>query len=1518
MIPLIQPGGPIGVPTLVLQSKSGESLGAINGATEIVYKKNLNSANELSFTVPKYLDGALNPIWNSLTDLKNIWIPELEERFEIKVSFREEGMETKSITGTSLCEAELGQILLRGLEINTDQDLLYNSTDQYPTTVFYRDILSTDPPETIAQKKKHSLLHRVLSDKASFYRIGHVDSTLKNRAYTFTANGTNIYDFLTGDVAEQMQCLFQFDSMERVINVYALTDENGNEIYGKDTTILVDRENLASSLTSDGDTDSLKNCFYVEGGDEIINAAFAQVNPSGDQYLYYFSPETLAEMPTYLQNAISDYDSMSEDFLEKNPIIPSRTTHHYRAGTEDIPPCMVSGNYDSNFPDSRYVTAFQNVSKEISSLVDDSGQKPYSSYHYTVPDSFRSHEDLVTFYYNALDFQIFLEHSMMPDYKMEEYDKYQALSKLNQTNLGTIGIVGLNPNNPVEYTIKNAITNKAKTIINTALYAVAIQTSQITKTTNSQGTPTVTWTGTFSITDRQNPDSATNTITNTDYRSIAQKEKHELGSLTIPSQVRLTINDDAVAYAKNSIASMLAKKDLPTDTTPYSPEVSIEVFEKKVKFYGLSSLGLMQSVLSDCLGIVEDQIEKMESESSGLEQNHIFLKLKEYRNLYIAKQNAAAKELSKRDSQLMDVTRFLLLMEAYLAEVKKSLNFQNYLVSYGEKLGLAQNLWETFLYYKREDEYQNNYLISTNLKDNAAVISHAQKLMEFASQELETAGTLQYSISTSLDNLLALPEFAPVMNDFDVGNWIRVRMDIQDETGKEQIYKLRLLSCQINFEENSSSAIQVEFSTVTRGAKGELSDVQDILNSAQSMAKSYGGIIRQAEISSKTTETIDSWISDGLDLTNQQIMNNAKNQSLIIDESGLLARKHDPLTDTYDDCQLRILGNGIYTTHDNWNTTDAAFGKFWYKDPNNNWAPTETYGVIARKLVGEQILGEDLQISNTSGTMRFSEHGLTISNGVNTVSFLPDTHDSQGRPNTLFQITAKTPTSGGSSSSRKLLYTDTSGNLNITGTLHAEEISTASGNFSVDKNGVLHATQADISGTIHATDGFFTGTVNAIDGCFYGIVNATGGSFTGTVNATDGCFNGTVNATDGCFNGTVNATDGSFTGTINATGGTFTGDITSTGTIQGGIIKGAKINGGTIQGSTVESSTIKGATINGGSININENFKVEANGTLSTTNAKLSGDIDAKSIRAHKAYYIYNPDFHDKEPKIISYVSDETFTTEIRVGRLTKNGSDTTLNYIAFKELADTRVMHFHSDKFEFTNRAYFGSISIGGREINSNADFLKLSCVNHSVFLTNTCFRPSEDDTKLLTLGSANCLWSEIYSLKEPIVASDRNLKEQIQPISKKYEQLFDLIEPVTYKLKSTDASTHDRIHIGAISQQVEDSMLQAGLTAEELSFFCKDPIPDSDDFQYALRYTEWVMMNTHMIQKTRQELQKAEQTIAALQQEISELKASADTVNVLQQEVTELKASVNTISALQQEISGLKAAIKNLQEVN
>ena len=89
----------------------------------------------------------------------------------------------------------------------------------------------------------------------------------------------------------------------------------------------------------------------MEGGDDVINAAFAQINPSGGQYIYYFSPEMLAEMPEHLQGAISQYDAMSKNYLENHPLNPEQTTHRYRKLSEESSPCMVPDAFD---PDARF------------------------------------------------------------------------------------------------------------------------------------------------------------------------------------------------------------------------------------------------------------------------------------------------------------------------------------------------------------------------------------------------------------------------------------------------------------------------------------------------------------------------------------------------------------------------------------------------------------------------------------------------------------------------------------------------------------------------------------------------------------------------------------------------------------------------------------------------------------------------------------------------------------------------------------------------------------------------------------------------------------------------------------------------------------------------------------------------------------------------------------------------------------------------------------------------------------
>lgn len=1439
--PFFPTGGQLEAPTLILQLKSGDSLGVIDGAFDITYKKNLNSANELSFTVCKYIDGRLNPMWDSLTDLKSIYVPEFQERFEIKVSCREEVQETKSITGTSLCEAELGQFILYGLEINTEDDIKYNSSDTYQTTVFYIDINDTDSEETKADKRNHSLLHRVLAEKAPFYSIGYVDESLKNLAFTFSADGTSIYDFLTGEVAKQMQCLFQFDSLERKIHAYVFSNDKPTESYGKYTTILIDRENLASSLTCEGDIDSLKNCFHVEGGDETINAALSLLNSSGGQYLYYFSPEMLAKMPENLSSAISGYNELSKDYLEKNPIYPYWTTHQYVRMPKSAEYYMQPSPFIPALPDTRFVSAFEKVVSEISNLTDSSGNKPYKDYNYTIPSNFTTHASLVAACHDALDLQAFLEISMMPDYKMEKYDKYQALSRLNQANFGTIGVAKLNSS--LKNEIKHIILQKAKTLINTALFSVNIDQSNFSTQSESDENTTATWKGTFSITDRQDSNPETNTITNSTYQEIAELEGITLTSYSIPASVSLTIDDNVVSYAQNSIAWILAQKELPMASDLYAPEMKLKPFKKQIQFHGKSNLQIIQDVLTDCLGMISKQIKQIKNNSAILDTDPMYEKMEKYKQSYDEKLDAVAKALQQRSEQIKAVELFQLLMEAYLREVKEALDFKKYLFKYQSEHHLGQDLWEIFQYYRREGEYQNNNIISTNLKGNAEVVSYAQKLLEYASQELKTAGTIQYNISTTMDNLLALPEFIAALQQsqtaFDVGNWIRVRMDVHEETGEEQIYKLRLISYQINYEETNSSSIQVEFSTTTRGSGSAMSDVESILNSARSMATSYPAVVRQAALGNKTTETVNQWISEGLDLTKQQIINNSKEQTLVIDNNGLLARTYDTLTETYEDCQLRILNNGIYTTHDNWNTIDIALGKFQYKDPFHNLQPTEVYGIIARKLVGEQVLGEDLKFTNSSGTMQFHDQGLTVSNGVNTIAICPNV--SGNSSDRLFEISSELIDANGFSSKKDLLYTDTSGNLNITGSITATNGSI--GGFQINQSYLANGTNslgAQNNSVYIGTDGISCGDSFQV-------------SKTGLMTAS---------------NVVIQASSGTNAVVIDENG--------------------------------VQSDRYQCSNHSNGQICF-YGFCAGNRGYCDLL--KLSGNTaDGKS---YHTYLDSDCDlFIFSKPLFSSNITVQNLSSPYEQIFLEKGLRPTSANELNlgssshFWHYTYSRVLHLKPGGYQTTGRINCPWKDGDTHDALTAADdglTLYLGWEGSDKYSTNTILRG----------GSVH-----LKNASGAIVTSDERLKNSFKSMSE-YEGFFDCLEPCFFKLNE---GTSGRYHSGFKAQQVLSALEKNNLSSQDFAGYVTYTVnPDSEEYhgyeeECGLIYTEFTALNTHMIQKTRQELSEAKNTIQKLQQQLTETK---DTIKKMQQELLDSK---DTNQKFQQELAELKNILQEL----
>lgn len=169
------------------------------------------------------------------------------------------------------------------------------------------------------------------------------------------------------------------------------------------------------------------------------------------------------------------------------------------------------------------------------------------------------------------------------------------------------------------------------------------------------------------------------------------------------------------------------------------------------------------------------------------------------------------------------------------------------------------------------------------------------------------------------------------------------------------------------------------------------------------------------------------------------------------------------------------------------------------------------------------------------------------------------------------------------------------------------------------------------------------------------------------------------------------------------------------------------------------------------------------------------------------------------------------------------------------------------------------------------------------------------------MSCGTKNKLWTTVFSKTGAINTSDRTKKHNIIDLTETYEQLFLKLKP-----KSFIFNDGDRVHIGAISQDVEDAMHELGMSAEEFAGFCKDirydyreynddgtpvesskiPCKDEDGniiYDYALRYQEFIFLTVHMVQKlwNRVEILEKENAemrdqIKSMQQDIAELKKS------------------------------------------
>lgn len=1011
--------------TIVLSTRAKNFYGQITNVSQVSYTGNLNEADEICFVVTKTLDGKIERLWNEIIDLKLVWVKEINEYFEISVTVSENDSDKKTITGKSLCEAELSQSLINGIEINTEDDIL---RADYVKTVFY----DNDHPDG-------SLLHRILKQVPN-YSIKHVDLSLVDLFGVFSIEGTSIYDFLIGDCAETFNCIFQFDSTDRSISVYDLytvCEDCGYrapfndacpkcgsanlKYFGQDTTIFVSVDNLTDEIKYTTDTDSIKNCFKLTAGDDRMTAAIVGCNPNGTDEIFHFSQEQMDDMSSELVEKMKQYNLLYSSYID---------------------------NYS-----------------ELTS-------KLYEAYNKIS-------------YYTSI---------MMPgsSFDPSKINAKSEADKLTEIKLSPISLSKISSYTSVQ-TVNSALLTYAKVFVKTGYVKLEIDSGKFNHNTNR-------WKGRFKVTSYSDD-------TDIAYSSL----------------LNIDVNDDYQNFINQKIKKSISKDD-EADGSVYDvlSITNLEAFKSAITNYCLNRLTSFKSALEGVLGVID-----AENNTELTEQFH---------DLYWNMWDACCKEIEKRNVTISEWEDKRDQILSQQSEIQKILNFKEY---------LGDALYKEFCSYKREDNYSNDNYISDDLTDDE-LLSRAKNFIETAQKELVQSGEYQHSITASLNNLLIMKEFLPIVDYFELGNWIRISVD-------DSIYRLRLISYEIDFDD--LTIITTKFSDLTKTADG-LNDIKNIIKNSKTMATSYNYVQKKADTGEKANITINRLRDQGLS-SSLDAIKNADSEEVVFDKHGIWCKKYDDISDTYDKRSLKLIHNNIVFTKDNWKTADMALGEqtFTFNDHTVTEYGLNSDFVLSGKVIAGNIYSANYSSANSLGTW------FNLDDGTFTIADARFVYD--GETLTIRNVNIDWSSTNKNEDIMAQIKANTDGLEAEVSRSKCEDQKLSTAIKQTDDNITAEAKRAskaegDLLGQIQINAGDIALKVSSDD-----IINSINLSTEqgATINASKINLNGYVSV------GNKFSIDNE-TGAMTATDGTFSGTIRST-NIYSGYIEGAHIKSGYIDGTNI-------------------------------------------------------------------------------------------------------------------------------------------------------------------------------------------------------------------------------------------------------------------------------------------------------------------------------------------------------------
>ena len=274
------------------------------------------------------------------------------------------------------------------------------------------------------------------------------------------------------------------------------------------------------------------------------------------------------------------------------------------------------------------------------------------------------------------------------------------------------------------------------------------------------------------------------------------------------------------------------------------------------------------------------------------------------------------------------------------------------------------DLWIRLSPFIKEDEFNDSNFLLTGYESEEERISICEELMEAAAKELKTLCKPSLEFSMTMANILALSEFEPLVEYFQLGNFIKV------EIREGYVKRTRLLEVNLNFDDLSDFSCTFGNLVTT---KSEIDKHAELLAQAVSAGKQVAKSGTNWQKSVEKTNKIESDIASGLQDAALKIRN-ASGQSVEISDNGLIGRKLiEGTTDQYYDEQVALINNKLVFTADNWNTSKSCFGKFEFQG-QERWGVLSD-AVVSGYISGSVIEGGNLRIGGTGGTFIVNEDG---------------------------------------------------------------------------------------------------------------------------------------------------------------------------------------------------------------------------------------------------------------------------------------------------------------------------------------------------------------------------------------------------------------------------------------------------------------------------------------------------------------------------------------------------------------